>query len=104
MVEFIAIRQRIELLAKQIETTTAQKATAESISRLKEATRLLVTLATMADNDVQRLSWAFTRQLVTLGTKVKALAAKTNHEKTIRCLKDISSSTKVQKIYFIESK
>ena len=77
VVEFIAIRQRIELLAKQIETTTAQKAADESIPRLKEATKLLVTLAAMANNDVQEIVIGrLTRQLVTLGTKVRTLSGK----------------------------
>lgn len=75
VVEFIAIRQRIELLAKQIELTTAQKAAAESTLRLKEATKLLVTLSAMANNEVQEIVIKrLTRQLVTLATKVQSLA------------------------------
>jgi hypothetical protein len=77
VVEFIRIRQRIELLAKQIESTTAQKAAAESVSRLEEATKLLVALAAMADNDVQEIAIRrLTRQLFSLGIKVRALAGK----------------------------
>jgi len=77
VVEFIAIRQRIELLAKQIEFTTAQKAAAESTLRLKEATKLLVTLSDMASNDVQEIVIGrLTRQLVALATKVQSLAGK----------------------------
>ncbi|HQO65055.1 MAG: hypothetical protein AB7Y74_01895 [Syntrophorhabdus sp.] len=77
VVEFIAIRQRIELLAKQIESTTAQKEAAESALRLDEATKLLVTLAAMASNDVQEIVIGrLTRQLVGLGIKVKSLTGK----------------------------
>ena len=53
VVEFIRIRQRIELLAKQIDFTTKQKAAAESTQRLDEASKLLVTLTAMANNDIQ---------------------------------------------------
>jgi len=77
VVEFIAIRQRIELLAKQIESTTAQKEAAESALRLDEATKLLVTLAAMASNDVQEIVIGrLTRQLVGLGIKVRSLKGK----------------------------
>jgi hypothetical protein len=76
-VEFITIRQRIELLAKQIDSTTEEKAAAESSLRLDEATKLLVTLAAMASNDRQDITIGrLTRQLAGLGTKVGALASK----------------------------
>jgi hypothetical protein len=77
VVEFIRIRQRIELLAKQIGTTTEQKAAPESSHRLDEASQLLVTLTAMASNDVQDIVIGrLTRQLANLGTKVRALASK----------------------------
>ena len=77
VVEFIRIRQHIELLAKQIASTTAQKAAAESIHRLEEATKLLATLADMANNDVQEIVIRrLTRQLVGLGIKVRSLKGK----------------------------
>ena len=77
VVEFIRIRQRIELLAKQITTTTEQKAATESSRRLEEASQLLVTLTEMASNDVQDIVIGrLTRQLAGLGTKVGALAKK----------------------------
>lgn len=70
-VEFITIRQRIELLAKQIDSTTEEKAAAESNHRLDEASKLLVTLAAMARNDRQEIAIErLTRQLADLGTKV----------------------------------
>jgi hypothetical protein len=77
VVEFIRIRQRIELLAKQIATTTEHKAAAESSQRLDEASKLLVTLTAMANNDVQDIVIGrLTRQLASLGIKVGALASK----------------------------
>jgi len=77
VVEFIRIRQRIELLAKQIESTTDQKAAAESAVRLDEASQLLATLTAMANNDVQDIVIGrLTRQLGTLRTKVGALAGR----------------------------
>ena len=77
VVEFIRIRQRIELLTKQIEYTTALKAAAESNQRFDEATKLLVTLAAMANNDVQEIVIRrLTRQLVSLGIKVRKLKGK----------------------------
>ncbi len=77
VVEFIRIRQRIELLTKQIEYTTALKAAAESNQRFDEATKLLVTLAAMASNDVQEIVIRrLTRQLVSLGIKVRKLKGK----------------------------
>jgi hypothetical protein len=76
-VEFITIRQRIELLAKQIDSTTEEKAVAESSHRLDEASKLLVTLTAMASNDRQETAIErLTRQLAGLGTKVGALAGK----------------------------
>jgi hypothetical protein len=75
VVEFIRIRQRIELLAKQIAVSTELKAAAES--RLDEASQLLVTLTAMANNDIQDIVIGrLTRQLAGLGTKVGALAVK----------------------------
>jgi hypothetical protein len=77
VVEFITIRQRIELLAKQIDSTNEQKAAAESSRRLEEASQLLVTLTAMANNDVQDIVIGrLTRQLASLGKKVGALAGK----------------------------
>lgn len=77
VVEFIRIRQRIELLAKQIAVTTEQKSAVESSHRLDEASQLLVTLTAMANNDVQDIVIGrLTRQLAGLGTKVGALASK----------------------------
>ncbi len=77
VVEFIRIRQRIELLAKQIAVSTEQKAAAESNHRLDEASQLLVTLTAMANNDIQDIVIGrLTRQLAGLGTKVGALAVK----------------------------
>jgi hypothetical protein len=77
VVEFIRIRQRIELLAKQIAVSTVQKAAVESSHRLDEASQLLVTLTAMASNDVQEIVIGrLTRQLAGLGTKVGALAGK----------------------------
>jgi hypothetical protein len=77
VVEFIRIRQRIELLAKQIMSTTEQKAAAESIQRLDEASKLLVTLTAMANNDVQEVVIGrLTRLLASLGTKVGKLTTK----------------------------
>jgi hypothetical protein len=77
VVEFIRIRQRIELLAKQITSTTEQKVADESSRRLQEASQLLVTLTAMASNDVQEIVIGrLTRQLASLGTKVGALAKK----------------------------
>jgi hypothetical protein len=77
VVEFIRIRQRIELLAKQITSTTEQKVADESSRRLQEASQLLVTLTAMANNDVQEIVIGrLTRQLASLGTKVGSLAKK----------------------------
>jgi hypothetical protein len=77
VVEFIRIRQRIELLAKQITSTAEQKAADESNRRLQEASQLLVTLTAMANNDVQEIVIGrLTRQLASLGTKVGSLAKK----------------------------
>jgi hypothetical protein len=77
VVEFIRIRQRIELLAKQIVSTTEQKAAAESSLRLDEASKLLVTLTAMASNDVQEVVIGrLTRLLASLETKVGKLTSK----------------------------
>lgn len=77
VVEFIRIRQRIELLAKQITSTTDKKAGAESARRLEEASQLLTTLTEMASNDVQEIVIGrLTRQLAGLRTKVGALVGK----------------------------
>jgi hypothetical protein len=78
VVEFINIRVRIELLAKQIISIAKQKnAKAESSDRLDEASKLLVTLTAMACNDVQDIVIGrLTRQLASLGIKVGKLAGK----------------------------
>jgi hypothetical protein len=77
VVEFIRIRQRIELLAKQIDFTTKQKAAVESSQRLDEASKLLVTLTAMANNDIQDIVIGrLTRQLASLGIKVRKLPSK----------------------------
>ena len=77
VVEFIRIRQRIELLAKQIDFTTKQKAAAESSQRLDEASKLLVTLTAMANNDIQDIVIGrLTRQLASLGIKVEIYQAR----------------------------
>ena len=77
VVEFIRIRQRIELLAKQIDSTTEKKAAPEPNNRLDEASRLLVTLTAMASNDVQDIVIRrLTRQLADLGKRVGALSDK----------------------------
>ena len=52
--EFIEIRQRIESLVTQIAASTG-KAIPESAQRFNQATQLLATLKTMADNDVQEI-------------------------------------------------
>ena len=76
-VEFIIIRQRIELLAKQIAYTTAHKSAAESSLRLDEASKLLVKLTAMASSDVQDIVIGrLTGQLAGLGTTVGTLAGK----------------------------
>lgn len=80
--EFIRIRQQIELLTKQIVSTTEQKAEAESRRRLDEASKLLVTLTAMASNDVQDIVIRrLTRQLASLGAKVEALSKKRGPKK-----------------------
>jgi hypothetical protein len=77
VVEFIRIRQRIELLTKQIDFTNKQKAAAESSHRLDEASKLLVTLTAMANNDIQDIVIGrLTRQLASLGIKVGKLPVK----------------------------
>jgi hypothetical protein len=77
VVEFIRIRQRIELLTKQIDFTTKQKAAAESSNRLEEASKLLVTLTAMANNDIQDIVIGrLTRQLASLEIKVGKLPSK----------------------------
>ena len=77
VVEFIIIRQRIELLTKQIVYTTAHKAVAESSIRLDEASKLLVKLTAMASSDMQDIAIErLTRQLAGLGITVGALAGK----------------------------
>ncbi|OPX95042.1 MAG: hypothetical protein A4E62_01843 [Syntrophorhabdus sp. PtaU1.Bin002] len=80
--EFIRIRQQVELLAKQIVSTTEQKTEAESRHRLDEASKLLVTLTAMASNDVQDIVIRrLTRQLASLGAKVEALGKKRGPKK-----------------------
>ncbi|MDD5009267.1 MAG: hypothetical protein PHC68_12820 [Syntrophorhabdaceae bacterium] len=75
--KFIEIRQHIESLAEQIAVSAERKTIPESSQRLDEATKLLVKLTAMADNDVQEVVIErLTRQLAGLGTKVEALIAK----------------------------
>jgi inorganic triphosphatase YgiF len=72
--EFIRIRQRIELLAKQIESTIKEKAADESSKKLEEASELLVRLTDMANNDIQDIVIGrLTRQLASFGIKVGKL-------------------------------
>ena len=75
--EFIEIRQRIELLAKEIAGLSERKTMPQSQNKLDEATGLLAKLTAMADNDVQEIVVGrLTRLLATLGTKVGALTPK----------------------------
>ena len=77
VVEFIRIRQRIELLAKQIAVSAEQKVIPESNHRLDEASQLLVTLKAMADNDVQEIAIKRLTSLIAhLGVKVGTLTSK----------------------------
>ncbi len=75
--EFIEIRQRIELLAKQIALSAERKTVVQSKHSLDEANQLLAKLTAMADNDVQEIAVGrLTRLLTSLGTKVESLTAK----------------------------
>jgi hypothetical protein len=75
--EFIEIRQRIELLAKEITGLFERKTILQSKCKLDEATELLVKLTAIADNDVQQIAVGrLTRLLTTLGTKITALTPK----------------------------
>lgn len=77
VVEFIRIRQRIELLIKQIAVSTEQKVIPETNRRFEEATQLLAALTALANNDVQETAVTrLTRQLATLGKKVGSLKGK----------------------------
>lgn len=77
VVEFIRIRQRIELLAKQITSTTEKKAADDSSRRLEEASQLLAALKEMVSNDVQEIVIGrLTRQLAALKIKIQALTGK----------------------------
>lgn len=77
VVEFIRIRQRIELLAKQIAISTEKKVIPDSSHRLDEASQLLETLKAMADNDVQEIAVKrLTSLIANLGAKVGTLTRK----------------------------
>lgn len=77
VVEFIRIRQRIELLAKQIAISTEKKVVTDSSHRLDEASQLLETLKAMADNDVQEIAVKrLTSLIANLGAKVGTLTRK----------------------------
>lgn len=77
VVEFIRIRQRIELLAKQIAVSAEQKVIPESNHRLDEASQLLATLKAMADNEVQEIAIKRLTSLIAhLGVKVATLTSK----------------------------
>ena len=72
--EFIRIRERIELLAKEIAVFADQKTMPRSKVKLDEANDLLAKLTAMADNDVQEIAVGrLTRLLGKLGTKVGTL-------------------------------
>ncbi len=80
--EFIEVRQRIEFLAKEIETLIERKTMSESKTRLDESAELLTKLTAMADNDVQEIAVGrLTRLLTKLATKVAALEA---HKRVVR--------------------
>jgi len=80
--EFIAVRERIELLAKQIAVLTERKTVPQSRSKLDEAGQLLTKLTAMADNDVQEIAVKrLTRLLGTLGKKVATLPPKARPKK-----------------------
>jgi hypothetical protein len=75
--EFIEIRQKIELLAKQIAVLVERKTMPQSRTRLDEASGLLVKLKAMADNDVQEIAVGrLTRVLATLENKVVVITPK----------------------------
>jgi hypothetical protein len=75
--EFIEIRQRIELLAKEVAGLSERKTVLQSKHKLDEALELLVKLTAMADNDVQEIAVGrLTRLLANLGTKVNTLTPK----------------------------
>ncbi len=56
--EFIAIRQQIELLAKQIAALVERKAVPQAKTKFDEARELLVKLTALADNAVQEVGKA----------------------------------------------
>jgi hypothetical protein len=75
--EFIETRLQIEALVQQIALSAERKAIPQSKQRLDEAARLLETLRTMADNDVQENAVGrLTGELFSLGTKVEKLTRK----------------------------
>jgi uncharacterized protein YPO0396 len=72
--EFIEVRQKIELLVKQIALLTERKVALDSAQRLEQAAQFLETLKAMADNDVQEICVGrLTRELASLRTKVGSL-------------------------------
>ncbi len=74
--EFIDVRQQIEALVKQIVLLTERKVVLDSTQRLEQAGRLLETLRTMADNDVQEICVGrLTREVASLQKKVGSLGS-----------------------------
>jgi len=74
--EFIEIRQQIESHIKQMAILVERKVALDSAERLTKAGKLLETLKTMADNDVQEVCVGrLTRELASLGTKVGSLGS-----------------------------
>ncbi len=72
--EFVDVRQQIEALVKQVALLTERKVALDSAQRLEQADRLLETLKTMADNDVQEICVGrLTRELASLQKKVGSL-------------------------------
>jgi hypothetical protein len=75
--EFIAIRQQIELLAKQITTLVERRAVPQAKTKFDEARDLLAKLTALADNDVQEVVIGrLTRLLGSLEKKVGTLKPK----------------------------
>ena len=75
--EFVEVRQKIEAHVKQIDVSVERKVAPQARQKLDEATQLLTTLRTMADNDVQEIAVGrLTRELARLEKKVGSLAGK----------------------------
>jgi hypothetical protein len=75
--EFIEVRKSIETLAAQIILCAEQNAVQDSKQHLDEANRQLEVLKGMVANDVQVIvAGRLSRQLMSLGIKVAAMAAK----------------------------